>query len=61
MAKTVEFCCLLELEHGPLFYYIITSFMFSNSFSTRQSLFVLELALLIDLELRDLLVSIFWN
>jgi hypothetical protein len=33
MAEAAEFCCLLVLEHDPpLFYYIITSFLFSNFF-----------------------------
>jgi hypothetical protein len=31
MDKAAEFCCLLGLEHDPLFYYIIISFLFSNS------------------------------
>jgi hypothetical protein len=33
MADAAEFSALLELEHGPMFYYIITSFLFSNSFT----------------------------
>ena len=32
MTKATMFCCFQGLELGPLFYYIITSFQFSNSF-----------------------------
>ena len=32
MDKAAEFCCFLGLGNG-LFYYIITSFLFSNSFT----------------------------
>ncbi|SFW05210.1 Uncharacterised protein [Chlamydia abortus] len=33
MAEAAEFCCLQELEHDPLYYYIITDFMFSKLFT----------------------------
>lgn len=33
MAEDARFCCLLGLEHAPLFYYIIASFLFANCFT----------------------------
>ena len=33
MTKAAEFCCLLGLEHGTSYYYLITSLLFSNSFT----------------------------
>jgi hypothetical protein len=53
MAETAEFCCLQELEHGPLV------LLHYHQLSVLQllhclSLAVLDLALQIDFELRDL-------
>ena len=53
MVEAVQFCCLLELKHGPLFllyYHQLSVFQLLHCLS----LAVLELALWIDLELRDL-------
>lgn len=30
---SAKFCCLQELEHGPLVLFLITSFLLSNSFA----------------------------
>ena len=49
MSEAAEFWVLQELDHPPLFYYIVTSFLFSS-----LCLAVLDLALQIVHELRDL-------
>ena len=53
MAKAAEFCCLVELEHGPLIllhYHQLSVFQLLHCLS----LGVLELVLQTDFELRDL-------